>query len=137
MKHHAILILWPSFVVAGAWTSNMRAITSASLTTWSTRTMRFASLLTLLFLAGAAQAQNVDRGRLLYETHCATCHTERLHHREHSTIRSYGALRAEVGKRAAMTNRQFSPDELEDVIEFLDRSHYRLDLPLPAPKPKK
>ena len=93
--------------------------------------MRFASLLTLLFLAGAAQAQNVDRGRLLYETHCGTCHTERLHHREHSTIRSYGALRAEVG------NRQFSPDELEDVIEFLDRSHYRLDLPLPAPRPGK
>ena len=102
----------------------MRAITSAS-------------LLSAALLCGAAQAQDVSRGRLLYETHCATCHTERLHHRERSIIRSYGALRAEVGKRAAMTNRQFSPDELEDVIEFLDRSHYRLDLPLPAPKPGK
>ena len=95
----------------------MRATTSASLCA--------------LLLAGAAQAQDVERGRLLYETHCATCHTERLHTRENSIIRSYGALRAEVGKRAAMTNRRFSPEELEEIIEFLDRSHYRLDLPLP------
>jgi len=91
--------------------------------------MKSASLLTLLLLAGAAQAQNIDRGQLLYETHCASCHTERLHDREKSIIRSYANLRAEVGKRAAMTNRRFTPDELEDVIEFLDRSHYRFDVP--------
>ena len=96
----------------------MRAITSASLAA-------------ALLLAGAAQAQDIERGRLLYETHCATCHTERLHTRENSIIRSYGALRAEVGKRAGMTNRRFTPEELEEIIEFLDRSHYRLDLPLP------
>jgi mono/diheme cytochrome c family protein len=97
----------------------MRAITSAS-------------LLLLLPLATAAQeGPDVSRGRLLYETHCATCHTERLHTRENSIIRSYGALRAEVVRRAALTNRRFSPDELEDIIEYLDRSHYRLDLPLP------
>jgi cytochrome c2 len=95
----------------------MRAITSASLCA--------------LLLAGAAQAQDVERGRLLYETHCATCHTERLHTRQNSIIRSYGALRAEVVKRAAMTNRRFTAEELEEIIEFLDRSHYRLDLPLP------
>ena len=94
--------------------------------------MRLASLMLFLFAAGAAQAQNTDRGRLLYETHCATCHTERLHDRDKSTIRSYGQLRAEVGKRAAMTNRRFSPDELDDIIEFLDRSHYRLDVPRKA-----
>jgi hypothetical protein len=28
-----------------------------------------------------------------------------------------------------MTNRRFTRDELEDIIEFLDRSHYRLDVP--------
>jgi mono/diheme cytochrome c family protein len=103
----------------------MRAITSASL------------LAALLVAAGAARAQNIDRGRLLYDTHCATCHTERLHTREKSVIQSYGALRAEVGKRAGMTNRQFSPDELEDIIEFLDRSHYRLDVPRRPPPPAK
>jgi mono/diheme cytochrome c family protein len=94
----------------------MRAITSAS-------------LLSVLLLSGAAQAQGIDRGRLLYDTHCGSCHTERLHDREKSVIRSYADLRSEVGRRAAMTNRRFTPDELEDIIEFLDRSHYRLDVP--------
>ena len=91
--------------------------------------MRAASLVLFLLAAGAAQAQGIDRGRLLYETHCATCHTERLHEREKSAIRSYADLRGEVGRRAALTNRRFSPDELDDIIEFLDRSHYRLDVP--------
>jgi len=91
--------------------------------------MRAASLFLFLLGAGAAHAQGIDRGRLLYETHCATCHTERLHDREKSAIRSYADLRGEVGRRAALTNRRFSPDELEDIIEFLDRSHYRLDVP--------
>jgi mono/diheme cytochrome c family protein len=94
------------------------------------RAITFASLLLAPLLA-VGQTPDISRGRLLYETHCATCHNERLHQREKSIIRSYAALRAEVGKRAAQTNRVFSPDELEDVIEFLDRSHYRLDLPLP------
>ena len=94
----------------------MRAITSAS-------------LLSLLLLSGAACAQGIDRGRLLYDTHCGSCHTERLHDREKSVIGSYADLRAEVGRRAAMTNRRFSPDELDDIIEYLDRSHYRLDVP--------
>jgi mono/diheme cytochrome c family protein len=94
------------------------------------RAITFASLCALL-VAGAARAQDVERGRLLYETHCATCHTERLHTRQNSIIRSYGALRAEVVKRAALTSRRFTADELEEIIEFLDRSHYRLDLPLP------
>jgi mono/diheme cytochrome c family protein len=95
----------------------MRAITSVSL------------LSLVVLLCGEAHAQEISRGQLLYETHCATCHTERLHDREKSVIRSYADLRAEVGKRAAMTNRRFSPDELDDIIEYLDRSHYRLDIP--------
>jgi mono/diheme cytochrome c family protein len=94
----------------------MRAITSAS-------------MLSLAVVCGAAQAQETSRGQMLYETHCATCHTERLHDREKSIIRNYADLRAEVHKRAAMTNRRFTRDELEDIIEFLDRSHYRLDVP--------
>jgi mono/diheme cytochrome c family protein len=79
----------------------------------------------------ADEGPDVSRGRLLYDAHCATCHTERLHTREKSRIRSYADLRAEVGRRAELTNRRFEPQELEDIIEFLDRSHYRLDLPRP------
>ena len=100
--------------------------------------MRLASLFAALLCAAAAQAQDTERGRLLYETHCATCHSERLHDREQSLIRSYGDLRGEVYRRSTLVpNRRFSAEELEDIIEFLDRSHYRLDLPRKSdPKPQ-
>jgi len=51
----------------------------------------------LLLLGGAAGAQEVSRGALLYDTHCVSCHREGL-------------------------------PEREDLIEFLDATHYRLDL---------
>jgi hypothetical protein len=95
--------------------------------------MRTASSALLFLVASAAHAQNIDSGRLLYETHCASCHTERLHEREKSSIRSYDDLQREVGRRALLVpNRRFTRDELEDMVEFLDRTHYRLDLPRKA-----
>ncbi|MEW5864264.1 MAG: hypothetical protein AB1773_11845 [Pseudomonadota bacterium] len=77
----------------------------------------------------AASAQDADRGRLLYETHCLECHYERIHRRapERSLVKSLAALRQEVARRAALTARRFSPDELDDIAEYLNRSHYRFD----------
>lgn len=80
----------------------------------------------LLAWALPAPGADPDRGRLLYETHCATCHTERLHHRDKSKIRSLEALRAEVRRWAPQTKYRFTPEEIEDVVEYLDASHYRL-----------
>ena len=51
----------------------------------------------LLALGSSALAQDVSRGALLYEAHCAACHREGLHERG----------------------------------DFLDASHYRLDLQRP------
>jgi mono/diheme cytochrome c family protein len=80
-------------------------------------------------LAGAAQAQDADRGRLLYDTHCQGCHYERIHRRspERSLVKSLAALRLEVARRAALVPQRFSPDELDDIAEYLNRSHYRFE----------
>lgn len=79
--------------------------------------------------APAAQAQDADRGRLLYETHCLGCHYERIHRRapERALVKSLAALRLEVARRAALVPRRFSPDELDDIAEYLNRSHYRFE----------
>jgi mono/diheme cytochrome c family protein len=83
--------------------------------------------------AGAAcalpvAAQDAGRGRALYETHCLACHYERIHKREpsRSLVKSLEGLRAEVAGRAAMTGRPFTREDLEDVTEYLNRTHYRL-----------
>lgn len=87
--------------------------------------------LTMLVLAGLAlplQAQDADRGRLLYETHCTNCHYERVHKRERdkSRVRTLAELRVEVVRRAADTKRPFTVEDLDDIAEYLNRSYYRM-----------
>lgn len=89
--------------------------------------MRFASALAAALLAGGAQAQDADHGRLLYETHCGGCHYERVHQRTKTEIRSLAALRAEIARWAAQTPRAFSAEELESIAQYLNRSHYKLE----------
>jgi len=87
------------------------------------------SIVSLLLLALALPAQAQDRqqrGKLLYETHCATCHTERLHGRDKTSVKSMADLRDQVTRWAPQTKRSFTLDELEDVVRYLNRTHYRL-----------
>jgi mono/diheme cytochrome c family protein len=83
--------------------------------------------LLLLALAWPLQAQDLQRGRLLYETHCATCHTEKLHGRDRTVVKSMADLRDQVARWAKQTKRSFTLDELEDVALYLNQSHYRLN----------
>jgi len=89
--------------------------------------MRFL-ILALAFAGLPAAAQDAERGRLLYETHCGGCHYERVHERDRdkSAVRTLSDLRDEVARRAALTGRPFALEDLEDVAEYLNRSHYRL-----------
>lgn len=85
--------------------------------------------LTLLFAAGSAAAQTAPdaaRGKSLYETHCGGCHYERLHERprERSIVHSRAELRSQVAQRAALTGRPFTLEDLDDIAEYLNLSHY-------------
>jgi mono/diheme cytochrome c family protein len=89
--------------------------------------MRFASLLLLLFPLAAA-AQDAARGRLLYETYCGGCHYERVHDRLRTEVKDLSDLRDMVARWAPQTKRSFSLDEREDVVQYLNESHYRFGL---------
>lgn len=86
------------------------------------------ALAAALAAAPPAAAQDNSRGKLLYETHCLGCHYERIHKRDaaHSRIVTRAGLRVEVAERAALTGRPFTREDLDDIAEYLDRSHYRL-----------
>lgn len=77
---------------------------------------------------GPAAAQDPQRGRELYETHCFACHYERIHKRDpsRSLVRTVTQLRVEVGNRAVLTGKRFTIEDLDDIAEYLNRSHYRL-----------
>lgn len=74
-----------------------------------------------------AQVQDLELGRLLYQIHCISCHYEHIHERDRSKslVRSLPELRTEVGNRAKLTRREFTPQELDDIAAYLDRRHYR------------
>jgi mono/diheme cytochrome c family protein len=93
---------------------------------WAQVDLRFALAL-LGLMSCAASAQDAARGRLLYQTHCGGCHYERLHERprERSIVKSRTALYAQVELRAAQTPRRFTPEEIDEITEYLNRSHYR------------
>ena len=86
------------------------------------------SIVSLLLFACAlpAQGQDLQRGKLLYETHCATCHTEKLHGRDRTVVKSMADLRDQVVRWSKQTKRSFTLDELEDIALYLNASHYRL-----------
>ncbi len=89
--------------------------------------MLIASLLMVVALPAAAA--DAARGRILYQTHCLTCHYERLHERprERSRVHTLTQLRIEVAERAALTGQRFTVDDLDDLAAYLNASHYRFE----------
>jgi mono/diheme cytochrome c family protein len=85
------------------------------------------AILIIVLFAAPAWAQDAERGKLLYETHCLACHYERIHKRDpsRSLVKSLPQLRVEVVNRAALTKQPFSPADLDDIAAYLNRSHYR------------
>ena len=73
-----------------------------------------------------AQAQDARRGHQLYDTLCLGCHYEHVHERapERSEVHSLQELRKETALRAGFTGVRFTREDIEDVVTYLDQSHY-------------
>lgn len=84
------------------------------------------------FIAGA---QAPERGRLLYQTHCGACHSERTHdERLRPAVKDLAELRDMVAHWAPHSKRTYTLDELEDIVQYLNEAHYRFGMP-PKAKP--
>jgi mono/diheme cytochrome c family protein len=83
-------------------------------------------------LAGAAAAwsaevPDLERGRALYENHCVVCHTPKVHRRPAPLPLGIDDLRFIVTLWASQQGLAWSRDDIEDVVFYLDRAHYRLE----------
>ena len=85
------------------------------------------ALFLFLFAAASAHAQDPERGRVLYETFCHTCHYERVHERppSRSLVKSQAELRLQVARWAERAPMRFTPQDVDDVAEYLNQSHYK------------
>jgi mono/diheme cytochrome c family protein len=92
------------------------------------------TILTRLFAAFAvagtmavpidAHAQNIERGRQLYENHCQTCHTAQVHGRKNRMAFSIGDLREIVDRWQRNQKLNWNREEIEDVVQYLGTTRY-------------
>ena len=100
---------------------------------WSGRRSRWMIAAALLCLeatapalaAGSADAK-VERGRALYERHCRQCHTEGIHRRANKMPLTRDELSGIVDHFRRTANLGWTPEEIDDVVEYLNRTIYRL-----------
>jgi mono/diheme cytochrome c family protein len=83
----------------------------------------------LAFLGAAAvsldaSAQNVERGRELYENHCRVCHTEQVHGRRNRAALSVGDLREIVDQWQSNQGLRWTREEIDDVVLYLANTRY-------------
>ena len=74
-----------------------------------------------------AHAQNVERGRLLYENHCQVCHTAEVHGRKNRIALSRDDLRDIVDRWQKHQKLGWSAEDIRDVVQYLATTRYRFE----------
>ena len=82
------------------------------------------ALLPLLLLYPAATLADTERGRLLYENHCRSCHESNVHIRQTQAAKSLKALRAEVMRWQETLTLQWRSEDVGDVVGYLNATWY-------------
>jgi len=78
----------------------------------------------LLLLYPIATSANPERGRLLYENHCRSCHESNVHIRQTQAAKSLKAVRTEVMRWQGVLTLQWSAEDVGDVAEHLNATWY-------------
>jgi len=81
----------------------------------------------LLLLAAAAQAQvagDAQEGERLYATNCTGCHDTGVHARKDHRVKSLAELRKQLQSCAHMTQKSFSPEQMDDLVKYLNDRFY-------------
>jgi mono/diheme cytochrome c family protein len=87
--------------------------------------------LIILLAAGCASkpaaelpVRDTDRGQALYQSACSACHTEQAHWREKRLVRDWQGLLHQVTRWQQLVGRNWSPDEVKEVTEYLNQRYY-------------
>ena len=84
----------------------------------------FAVVATLPFTTSAIGADPA-RGRALYENHCQQCHTPKIHSRANKLPMTKHEVRLIVDDWRRQVNLPWTPEEVEDVVEYLNVTRYK------------
>ena len=91
--------------------------------------MTYLYLLAMLAFGASSQcsAQPVDavaRGKLLYTTHCASCHTAQIHWREMKLVSNWNDLKFQVNRWQKAAVLGWGEEDIEQVSAYLNGVYY-------------
>lgn len=85
----------------------------------------FVLLLSLTPALAADRAPDVKKGEALVADKCMGCHDNRQYTRPNRIIHTYEDLRGRVEFCDSASNANFSGNDLDDVVEFLNVTYYK------------
>ncbi|HEY5761979.1 MAG TPA: hypothetical protein VIS73_02100 [Rhodocyclaceae bacterium] len=86
-------------------------------------------LLLSITLSGAVHAAlpgDAAEGQRLHDVNCLKCHDAGVYAKERRQIRSLDALRERIGGCTHMAGADFSPEQSQSVLKYLNERFYRL-----------
>ena len=85
-----------------------------------------------LLLSSMPASADAERGRLLYENHCTSCHASTVHIRDQRKSKNPAELRAWILRWSGELKLNWHEDELADVYRHLNDHYYKFPVETPA-----
>ena len=76
-------------------------------------------------LAQSQTSPAETRGKLLYTTHCISCHTTQMHWRERKLATDWDSLKGQVRRWQGNASLQWSDADITEVARYLNDTIYR------------
>ena len=80
-------------------------------------------------IAIAASAADADRGKLLYEARCDSCHDQSVHSRGRKAAANFDEVRKYVRRWNINLGGAWGEEEITDVAIYLNGKHYSYKCP--------
>ena len=97
-----------------------------------TRPYLFSVAFSVLLSCPMPALAGAERGRLLYENHCTSCHASTVHIRDQRKTKTPAELRAWILRWSGELKLKWSEDELADVYQHLNNRYYKFPVETPA-----
>lgn len=75
-------------------------------------------------LVQAQPGDELQRGELLYTTHCVACHTTQMHWRDKRLVTDWSALKAQVRQWQDTAGLGWNEADITRVALYLNQRHY-------------
>jgi len=82
----------------------------------------------VLFGAAGAQAQDLERGRMLHENHCRMCHDSIAYKRGDRIAKDLAQVKAQVTRWQTNTGLQWSAENIDSVTAYVAKTYYNYPL---------